>query len=114
MDGSIQVTLDGHQGVIFNIEFSQESNYLFTASDDRSINVWSLELEQDDELRFKSGSLYARFYGHDARVWKCVAFRDSSSGIEYLCSVGEDLNVCLWNLKDKSLLHRFQAMRKGY
>lgn len=106
------MTLDGHQGVIFNIEFSHYTNFLYTASDDRSINVWSLELEED-ELRFKSGSLYARFYGHDARVWKCVALQDPTSGLEYLCSVGEDLNVCLWSLKDKSLRHRFNAMRKG-
>jgi WD40 repeat protein len=104
------VTLEGHQGVIFNIEYCRARNYLFTTSDDRSINVWSLQTDEFHSI--KSGSLYTRFYGHDARVWKCVTFSDSND-VEYVFSVGEDLNCCLWNVMEKSLVHRFNAMRKG-
>lgn len=71
-NGSILLTLDGHQGVIFNLEYSYETNLLFSTSDDRSVNVWQLEIDNqiDSELKTMKGSyqLNNRFYGHDARV----------------------------------------------
>ncbi|RNA32626.1 WD repeat-containing 6 [Brachionus plicatilis] len=104
-NGTILLNLKGHQGVIFNIEYSHQTNNIYSTSDDRSINVWKINLND------QSGQLYTRFYGHDARVWKCKAFLKDNT--EFLCSIGEDLKCCLWNVEDKSLIYRLDAMRKG-
>lgn len=115
LNGKILVTLDGHQGVIFNIEYSYSNNYLFTTSDDRSINVWNLNIVNDKHYKsISSSSLWTRFYGHDARVWKCLCFiLDDETSNQYLCSIGEDLNCCLWNVNKKILVYRFNVMHKG-
>ncbi len=112
-NGNILATLSGHQGVIFNIEFSTDTNILFSTSDDRSINVWQIDtiVQSDLTKTIQNTKLYHRFYGHEARVWKCISFFDKDT--LFLCSIGEDLNCCLWNVSNKSLLHRFEAMRKG-
>lgn len=109
--------MTGHQGVIFNIEYSEDTNYLYTTSDDRSINVWKLSLTDNNgdtqlvKTTISNGELFTRFYGHDARVWQCSSFVHKN--VQYLCSIGEDLNCCLWNVNDKTLVYRFDAMRKG-
>ncbi len=113
LDGSILMTLDGHQGVIFNIEYSYETNKLFSVSDDRSINVWNLSFINNELIDKKETNLITRFYGHDARVWKCASFIDTQSQIEYLCSIGEDLNCCLWNVSNKTLVYKFDSIKKG-
>ena len=48
------------------------------------------------------------------KVWKCKSFIDPETNLQYLCSIGEDLNICLWNIKEKTLVHRFDAMKKGF
>lgn len=67
--------------------------------------MWKIDLNE------KSGDLYTRFYGHEARVWKCKSFLKDDN--EFLCSIGEDLKCCLWNVKDKILIYKFDSMRKG-
>ena len=112
LTGRVHVKLDGHDGVIFNISF--QNNLLFSVSDDRSINVWKLDInENSNEVQIASSELYTRFYGHDARVWQCACFINEETSTQYACSIGEDLNCCLWNLETKSLVYRFKAMRKG-
>lgn len=77
--GIIFSKLDGHQGVIFNISF--KNDYLFSVSDDRSINVWKLDISRTDQsTTIINSELYTRFYGHDARVWKCACFVEKSTG----------------------------------
>lgn len=77
--GIIFSKLDGHQGVIFNISF--KNNYLFSVSDDRSINVWKLDISHTDKsTSITNSQLYTRFYGHDARVWKCACFVEKTTG----------------------------------
>jgi hypothetical protein len=77
--------------------------------------VW--QLSYTSEKRLQTGTLYTRFYGHEARVWKCTSFIETDSvsdaKAQYLCSIGEDLNCCLWNVTDRVLVYRFDAMRKG-
>jgi WD40 repeat protein len=127
--GLVYTQLSGHEGVIFNLNFSFNNSLLFSVSDDRSINVWQLELEIDENNNIESeshaqfkgvnGKLIKRLYGHDARVWNCVPFVDktSSPDKQYLVSIGEDLNCCLWSVdcltNDDPLIYRFDAMRKG-
>ncbi len=78
--GEVYTKLEGHQGVIFNISYL--NGFLFSVSDDRSINVWTVDIEKVNEERttVKSSDLFTRFYGHDARVWKCEAFVDKETG----------------------------------
>lgn len=99
-NGQILDILNDHQGVIFNIDYSYETNTIFSVSDDRSINVWKLVIH-NNQINQNETKLITRFYGHDARVWKCASF--ISNNIEYLCSIGEDLNCCLWNINSQSL-----------
>jgi hypothetical protein len=110
-NGRILATLNGHQGVIFSLDYSSNENLLFSTSDDRSVNVW--KLDKDESKQISNTHLLTRFYGHDARVWKCCNFIDEKTKIQYLCSIGEDLNCCLWNVTEKELAYRFNAMRKG-
>ncbi len=112
LTGRVFTALKGHQGVIFNIEYSLETNYLYSTSDDRSINVYRLKFLENSK-RIYSSELYTRFYGHEARVWRCISFIQPENNTQYLCSIGEDLNLCLWNVNEKSLVYRFNAMRKG-
>ncbi len=83
--GVIYSKLDGHQGVIFNISF--KNDYLFSVSDDRSINVWKMDIARDGQrTSINHSELYTRFYGHDARVWKCACFVQKSTGLEKIVS----------------------------
>lgn len=108
-NGEILCSLNGHQGVIFNIGFDFSTGFLYSVSDDRSIIIWKLNI--DKQTCSVNGEMYTRFYGHEARVWKCVWFHHESK--LYVCSVGEDLKCCLWNVEEKKLLYRFNAIRKG-
>jgi WD40 repeat protein len=74
----------------------------------RSIIVWTIENCFSDSVNL---SVHTKFYGHDARVWKCEWLR--FDGTLYLCSIGEDLKCCIWNIDKKKLEYRFSAIRKG-
>lgn len=39
-NGCILATLNGHQGVIFSIDYSPKDNLLFSTSDDRSVIIF--------------------------------------------------------------------------
>jgi hypothetical protein len=104
--------LDAHQGVIFDIEYNASGNYMFSVSDDRSINIYKLEFTSSQSESIQ-GSLYTRFYGHEARVWKSLSFVDERTDTLYLCSIGEDLRCCLWSVTDRQLIHRFGSMKKS-
>ena len=116
-NGQIFITLRGHQGVIFNIEYAHDAKFLYSTSDDRSINVWRINFNENETVC--GGELFSRFYGHEARVWKCISFKNTEEETndeprtQYLCSIGEDLNCCVWDVNAKRLVYRFDAMRKG-
>ena len=59
----LDVFKDGHQGVIFNIDFCYQTTTLFSVSDDRSINVWKLS-STDSILNKNESKLVTRFYGN--------------------------------------------------
>ena len=109
-NGSIACTLDGHQGVIFSIGFDTKTNYLYSVSDDRSVIVWKLDSINDEKSI--DGKLCSKFFGHEARVWKCVWF-ETDKGEAFLCSIGEDLKCCIWSLNENKLFYRFNTIRKG-
>ena len=107
--GSIVCTLEGHQGVIFSIGFDRKYNYLYSVSDDRSVIVWKLDPVNSISIE---GKLSSRFFGHEARVWKCIWFETVKRGA-FLCSIGEDLKCCIWSLNENRLFYRFNTIRKG-
>jgi WD40 repeat protein len=61
-NGSITASLEGHQGVIFNIDFCYENSMIFSVSDDRSINVWKIVFNEGQFDKNES-KLSTRFYG---------------------------------------------------
>ncbi|XP_018792878.1 PREDICTED: WD repeat-containing protein 6 isoform X1 [Bactrocera latifrons] len=90
-----------HNGVIFSIDFDDESNLLTTTSDDRSIRFWKLEWtsnESWDELKINT---IASGYGHVARVFqgKIIHFDRKPMAV----TVGEDSHFCIWNCKAELL-----------
>ncbi|ESO81945.1 hypothetical protein LOTGIDRAFT_170485 [Lottia gigantea] len=98
--------LEGHQGVIFSINYRKEYQLLATASDDRSIRLWKFKFETKPEtasdwMSMSSAPLHT-LYGHSARVWSAYLLHDS------IISVGEDSTCCVWNY-DGEVLNRFKG-----
>ncbi|KAJ2845034.1 WD repeat-containing protein 6, partial [Coemansia brasiliensis] len=75
--------LQGHEGVVFGVNFCRDGKALTSVSDDRSIRVWDLE----------HGRIERVLYGHRARVWKCMAVDTSAS---WLISCSEDGTCREW------------------
>lgn len=59
-----------HNGVIFSIDFDDESDLLTTTSDDRSIRFWKLERTPNDSWNEIKLNAIASGYGHVARVFQ--------------------------------------------
>jgi WD40 repeat protein len=83
-------TCDGHEGVIFGIQFNDDASLLCSVSDDRSIRVWS-GLWKHNQINCES-----ILFGHNARIWK-GGFLDKDT----LISVSEDCTCRLWDYKEQ-------------
>lgn len=59
-----------HNGVIFSIDFDNESDLVTTTSDDRSIRFWKLERTPNDSWNKIKLIAIASGYGHAARVFQ--------------------------------------------
>ncbi|XP_038596692.1 LOW QUALITY PROTEIN: WD repeat-containing protein 6 [Tachyglossus aculeatus] len=79
--------IGGHSGVIFSICYSEKKGILASASDDRSVRVWSV-----GDLRTLRGAVRCVLvcYGHQSRVWAVRLLG------EYIISVGEDSACIVW------------------
>ncbi|ROL49169.1 WD repeat-containing protein 6 [Anabarilius grahami] len=92
-DGQSQVErrLLGHSGVIFSLCYLQKSGWLASASDDRSIRLWSVgTLGGDAGCGEETPTCLRVLYGHQARVF-CVKLTPSR-----VFSAGEDGACLLW------------------
>ncbi|XP_032892892.1 WD repeat-containing protein 6 [Amblyraja radiata] len=80
--------ISGHSGVIFSIDYRQESGVLASASDDRSVGLWRV----GDLGRGAEGETQCllRMYGHQSRVWRVWLLED------FVVSAGEDSACLLW------------------
>lgn len=80
----------GHEGSIFNVQMSENTNYIVSCSDDRSIKLWD----------FKTGELLSTAWGHTARIWNLKFYSEDNAVI----SVSEDLTSRTWKITDDKQL----------
>src|SRR5699024_10006145 len=94
--------LHGHDGVIFSLDYSFHHNTLISASDDRSIRIWTgsgvktceadvLNMQFWKENTFQLAHVY---YGHASRIWKVASLHQAPIVI----SAGEDSSIFVWSL----------------
>ncbi|KAI7855064.1 WD40-repeat-containing domain protein [Circinella umbellata] len=83
-DGIVTHQLKGHEGVIFGVRFSPDGQMLASVSDDRTIRIWPLKEEEEEQQN------PLVIFGHTARVWDCQ-FVD-----QYLISISEDATCRVW------------------
>lgn len=65
----VNLTLTGHDGVIFGIRFSPDYKRVCSVSDDRTVRVWSLPLGWEEDYNQTVMCADIVLYGHLARVW---------------------------------------------
>ncbi|KAI9221067.1 hypothetical protein BC828DRAFT_382037 [Blastocladiella britannica] len=82
-DAPVARSLVGHDGVIFNVRFSDDASRVISVSDDRSIRVWNTA----------AGTQMHALFGHSARVWMAHFV-----GEDRITSVSEDATARLWRL----------------
>ncbi|RXG61892.1 WD repeat-containing protein 6 [Armadillidium vulgare] len=100
------------KGAVFSVVYNEENNLIGATSDDRSVRVWRILFESNNEcntriesnnsefqMKWRSISVVQVFsvFGHSARVWSSFILDD-----ETVFSCGEDSTVCHWS-KDGSL-----------
>ncbi|XP_073674857.1 tRNA (34-2'-O)-methyltransferase regulator WDR6 [Garra rufa] len=110
-DGQSQVErrLLGHSGVIFSLCYLQKSGWLASASDDRSVRLWSVgTLGGDAGCGEESPTCLRVLYGHQARVF-CVRLAANR-----VFSAGEDGACLLWEWGGEGKVGRsFRGHRSG-
>ncbi|KAK9365127.1 WD40-repeat-containing domain protein [Lipomyces kononenkoae] len=87
-NGAIVSSLKGHEGSIFNVQFSLSGSRLVSCSDDRSVRIWDLHTNE----------CIAVGWGHSARIWQAKYLDDDT-----IITVGEDSTTRVWRLRDGSL-----------
>eukprot|EP01012_Entosiphon_sulcatum_P007597 TRINITY_DN13901_c0_g1_i1.p1 TRINITY_DN13901_c0_g1~~TRINITY_DN13901_c0_g1_i1.p1 ORF type:complete len:1052 (+),score=94.26 TRINITY_DN13901_c0_g1_i1:40-3195(+) len=95
-DGAIRCRLTGHEGSIYRLAFSPSGEHLISASDDRTLRLWSTVMEQCTSV----------LQGHTCRVWDCVLLEDAT-GAPRPVSCGEDQRCVVWD-KDGRPARRFE------
>ena len=87
------LTLKGHQGVIFSCHFINK-NTLVSTSDDRTSRIW--------EINYENKIFHSHvFFGHNSRVW------DSKINLKknILVSISEDATARIYDIKTKKFLY---------
>jgi centriolar protein POC1 len=85
--------LKGHSATVRSVRFSPDGHTLLTASDDKSVKLWSLS-----NLRFQGS-----FLGHINWVNQAVFAEEGS----LIASASDDRTVKLWDSRTKGCLHTF-------
>jgi WD40 repeat protein len=87
----VNLTLTGHDGVIFGIRFSPDYKRVCSVSDDRTVRVWSLPLGWEEDYNQTVMCADIVLYGHLARVWDAHFLHNG------VISSSEDLTCRVWN-----------------
>ncbi|MCG8366784.1 MAG: TIR domain-containing protein [Pseudanabaenales cyanobacterium] len=80
--------LSGHRGLIPQVAFAPDGQWLASASFDAAIKIWSLE----------TGELVQTLNGHQGRVWQVGYSPDG----KFLASSSSDKTLRLWEIKQHS------------
>ena len=86
-------TLSGHQDVVRTLAISSDGQFVFSASEDRTIRKWDIS----------SGNLYRTFSGHAAGVNVIAISHDDSRVI----TGSDDATIMVWDSESGALLHAF-------
>ena len=95
-DGEVLHRLTGHDGVIFSVNYNQETGQICSTSDDRSARVWRVEMGPAGGGEGARVELVWTLYGHVARVFRAVLLD------KILYTVGEDSRYCACWVQMKS------------
>lgn len=89
---SALIILNGHDGVLFRVEWAKDGKALCSTSDDRTIRFWKFShgFEATPDYRTPSYKTVTMF-GHGARVWDCKMIDD------FIISCSEDKTVRVWD-----------------
>jgi WD40 repeat protein len=107
-NGNLQ-PLEGHEGGVNAVSFSQDGHWLASAGDDRTVRVWNLlvqdvDVDSDDPPACMLTLKHPRSpQGHKVQ---CVQFSPSEATI---ASGSEDGRVRLWDLESGNLLRIFRV-----
>lgn len=114
VNGKTYDIIEGHEGVLFKVNWSKNGYFLISASDDRTIRLWKhsslkeIPIENPFTAGKKISSLIIQengkyenvftSYGHTARLWDC---RISD---KYVISSSEDCTCRVWDVNGKNLI----------
>jgi WD40 repeat protein len=93
--GELIQTYSGHKGSVYSIDLSTDGRYIVSASEDRSLIVWSVDQSTPP----------SSFYGHTSTI-RTVRF---SPNARLLVSGGDDNTVRLWDINTGNELQRFDT-----
>ncbi|HEX7774880.1 MAG TPA: pentapeptide repeat-containing protein, partial [Pyrinomonadaceae bacterium] len=94
LNGEKHCRLPRHKSTVYDVEFTPNGNYLFTASKEE-INLWRID---DHESRQMIANELSTFTEHSAQVYKLAV---SANG-EYLASASFDMTLGVWEIKESA------------
>ena len=95
-DGSIVVSLLGHEAPVTALAFNSNHTRLVSGSEDKTVRVWDIADAKFPEL--------LKYTGHEAAV-RAVDFADTAS----VLSAGADMKIHHWNLADGKLVRSIEG-----
>ena len=95
--------LDGHEGVVFNIDAVHDNQLLCltSVSDDRTVRFWRLSLNEFQLLYSQT------MFGHTARVWDAKYIPET----QCILSCSEDSTAKLWDVRAGKILKTWKLFK---
>lgn len=108
-NGTPTQRLEGHDGVLFHLEWSKQGHELISVSDDRTIQLWTQESVENTKDKILSTAFSSAFrsYGHTSRIWnaKFCSKGIVTSSEDATCKVWNKNGECIATIKGHSTRH---------